>query len=80
MPARIDLPRAADVGAGLVTRSTHLTITSCDFIGNNASQYGGAVTHIDGGSLSVRNTLFYNNSAGVGGGSIGIAFSSPEDR
>ncbi len=72
------LTRAADYGAGLFVRSANLTITSCDFIGNSASEYGGAVIQ-DSGSMSVRDTLFDNNNAGIGAGAVGISSHHQED-
>ncbi len=61
-------------GAGCDATSS-LTIDRCAFMDNTAigfSPYGGAV-FVSGGTATITNSLFVNNSAGVSGGAIACA-------
>lgn len=74
------VPAPAGYGAALLVQRANLTITGSEFRGNNADEFGGGILQLDAGFMNAQNTTFEYNSAGVGGGAIGIATASDADR
>ena len=57
-----------DMGC-IILNNTHIVIEDCSFIDNNAS-YGAAIYIGEYNDTSVRNSIFINNRASVGGGAL----------
>ncbi len=58
-------------GGGIYTRSLNMRLSNVTIVGNKAGNAGGGINHMQGlGRSEIRNSLFANNDALLGGGGI----------
>ncbi|HYE01906.1 MAG TPA: hypothetical protein VD963_01595, partial [Phycisphaerales bacterium] len=63
----------APSGAALqLSGASQATVSSCEFLSNSATNFGGAISVVNNGALVVHNSAFRQNSSGIAGGAIDL--------
>jgi hypothetical protein len=67
----------AEVGGGIWANETDVTLVGSVVRGNSATLFGGGISHVFGGTLSLTSSTVTGNTAGAHGGGIDVLGDGP---